>query len=413
GSGQSSDIWHFNTFVGTNAGYNSNMSDNTFVGYAAGYSNVDGACNAILGDFASAFNVSGDHNSIFGHGAGINLIAGNDNTFMGYWAGMGTSGSNSYYNCFFGSEAGKDVSGNSNVMLGRQSGLLNQTGSGNVFVGNQAGYQETGSNKLYISNSTTATPLIYGDFLFNNRYLRINGENLWINNIEASTTNLTIDGNDGYIKQLRFYEAGAYKAGFGWSGSSDYIFLYEGGTNSFSSKGGLIGIRTVSPQAYLHVGLAGEVNATEGGGFILGPTASYNLSMDENEIQARNGTGVASLYLNNYGGNVYAGGTFLGSSDLRLKKDIADVSYGLKDVLKMRSVSFNWKNTKNQHKSMGFIAQELESIFPELVFDDEKGMKSVNYDGIIPILVNSIKEQQNRIEELENDIEEIKKLLIK
>ena len=79
----------------------------------------------------------------------------------------------------------------------------------------------------------------------------------------------------------------------------------------------------------------------------------------------------------------------------------------------MRSVFFNWKNTENQHKSIGFIAQELETIFPELVFDDEKGMKSVNYDGVIPILVNSIKEQQQKIDKLESEIEEIKKLLNK
>ena len=58
-------------------------------------------------------------------------------------------------------------------MLGCETGYNNLHGTGNLFLGYQAGYDETGSNKLYISNSNTATPLIYGDFSTNQ--LVING----------------------------------------------------------------------------------------------------------------------------------------------------------------------------------------------------------------------------------------------
>jgi DUF4097 and DUF4098 domain-containing protein YvlB len=49
-------------------------------------------------------------------------------------------------------------------VIGDQAGYTNATGNGNVFIGYSAGYNEAGSNKLYISNSNTSTPLIYGDF---------------------------------------------------------------------------------------------------------------------------------------------------------------------------------------------------------------------------------------------------------
>jgi hypothetical protein len=57
------------------------------------------------------------------------------------------------------------------VYLGLQSGRLNQTGTGNVFLGHQAGYNESGSNRLYIDNSNTSKPLLYGEFNTNRLYM--------------------------------------------------------------------------------------------------------------------------------------------------------------------------------------------------------------------------------------------------
>ena len=132
--------------------------------------------------------------------------------------------------------------------------------------------------------------------------------------------------------------------------------------------------------------------------------------MDANEIQARLNGAATTLWLNPSGGSVYAGGTYLGSSDIRLKKDVKDLNYGLEEILKLRSVSFNWKNAENIHESIGFIAQEIEPVIQELVFtNEEDGMKSVNYDGVVPVLVNAIKEQQVQIENQQKQID----LLIK
>lgn len=99
-------------------------------------------------------------------------VGGSGSTIYGYQAGKSiykTSNSNT----FIGAQTGFSiVSGQGNTFLGFNSGYLN-TGSGNVFLGRQAGYGETGSNLLYIDNSNTSTPLIWGDFA--NDQLRLNG----------------------------------------------------------------------------------------------------------------------------------------------------------------------------------------------------------------------------------------------
>jgi hypothetical protein len=118
-----------NTLVGIEAGANTTGTYNTFSGYQAGSSNTTGSLNTFSGRRAGYSNTEGQSNTFLGGSAGYSNTTGNYNTAVGYWAGR-----------------------------------LNSTGSGNVFIGYSAGYSENGSNKLYIANSSTNPPLIYGDF---------------------------------------------------------------------------------------------------------------------------------------------------------------------------------------------------------------------------------------------------------
>ena len=92
--------------------------------------------------------------------------------------------------------------------------------------------------------------------------------------------------------------------------------------------------------------------------------------------------------------------TFQSTSDINLKENIETVNNSLNIVSQLRGVTFDWKNT--HQASIGVIAQEVEQILPELVSGGE--IKTVNYNGIIGILVEAIKEQQIRIEKLENKL---------
>nr|WP_321358035.1 DUF1566 domain-containing protein [uncultured Draconibacterium sp.] len=138
-------------FIGTNSGSQISGNEygyNTFVGFQAGRKT-----NGSYWD--------GSGNSFFGHMVGDN----------------NTSGSN---NAAFGKSAlYKNTIGSNNVAIGEEALYENQTGSGNIAIGYRAGRNISGSNKLFIDNSNTDSPLIYGEF--DNNLLRINGT-LNINN---------------------------------------------------------------------------------------------------------------------------------------------------------------------------------------------------------------------------------------
>ena len=105
-------------------------------------------------------------------------------------------------------------------------------------------------------------------------------------------------------------------------------------------------------------------------------------------------------------GTVYSNGGVLTNtnpSDLRLKDNITDISYGLNEILQLRPVSYHWKDDKiNQGVQFGFIAQEVQEVMPEAIkeFGDDVKYLGLEKDAIYATLVKAIQEQQAQIEEL-------------
>lgn len=62
-------------------------------------------------------------------------------------------------------------------------------------------------------------------------------------------------------------------------------------------------------------------------------------------------------------------------------------------------------------RQIGFSAQEVEKLFPEIVMTDARGYKSVDYGRLTPILVEAVKEQQNQINAQQEQINELKKMI--
>ncbi|PID70281.1 hypothetical protein CSB37_02755 [bacterium DOLZORAL124_38_8] len=93
----------------------------------------------------------------------------------------------------------------------------------------------------------------------------------------------------------------------------------------------------------------------------------------------------------------------LASSDQRLKKNIKTIDSALSKVNKLRGVTFDWK--KDNKPSVGFIAQEVEKILPQIVHTDAKGMKSVGYSNITAVLVEAVKELTAENQELKQRLE--------
>jgi hypothetical protein len=137
------------------------------------YSNTTGSYNTAFGNAALNANTTGTYNNAHGKNSLFKNTTGSYNTAYGDAALYTTT------------------TGNYNTALGSAAGGLNSTGSGNVFIGYTAGYNETGSNKLYIDNSDTSSPLIYGDFATN--AVTING-NLTTTGTVTSNSMTSLDG---------------------------------------------------------------------------------------------------------------------------------------------------------------------------------------------------------------------------
>ncbi|MBN2543973.1 tail fiber domain-containing protein, partial [bacterium] len=292
-----SNAGNSNIFVGKGSGlgitpgsYNSALGDsalssnssgvcNTAVGSRALYSNGGGDYNTAIGVAALPDNTSGEYNTAIGNTSLYKTTDGNNNTGVG----VGTLHEN--------------TAGISNTAIGFEAGYSNQEGDRNVFIGYRAGYSETGDDRLYIENSNSDSPLIWGEF-DNNR--------------------VVINGNSGS------------------NGSNRTLF----------------------------------VNGEAGG------TGSWHVD-----------------------------------SDKRLKKNINTISNALARVEQLRGVQFEWEDTKHhaEGKHIGFIAQEVLPILPEVV-DRPGEYFGMQYAPITAVLVEAIKEQQDEIKSLMKQLEEQKDL---
>jgi hypothetical protein len=62
---------------------------------------------------------------------------------------------------------------------------------------------------------------------------------------------------------------------------------------------------------------------------------------------------------------------------------------------------------KDGKQKIGVLAQDIQKVFPELVTTDDKDMLAVNYQGLVPVLINALKEQQSEIDELKEMFKEL------
>jgi hypothetical protein len=88
------------------------------------------------------------------------------------------------------------------------------------------------------------------------------------------------------------------------------------------------------------------------------------------------------------------------TSDIVLKKDVNTFENSLSVISQLRGVNFTWKS--NDKQSIGVIAQELEEVLPQLVSTSDN--KSVNYNGLIGVLIEAVKELSAEVEELKKKI---------
>jgi len=223
--------------------------------------------------------------------------------------------------------------------------------------------------------------------------------------------------------------------------------------SSIYYNGGNVGIGTTSSNSLLHVGSGAICCAGDFAGVNIGnPSGAYVTTSDGTRttymgadgsgygmigtftnhdfvIRANNSekmriatsgnVGIGVVFnpgqkLDIVGGNgrVESGYNWLTNSDVRYKTNITTLTNVLDKITNLRGVSYDLKTDKNivqgQGKQVGFIAQELEKEYPQVVVTDSNGYKSVAYDKMTAVLLQAIKEQQQEIKDLQNQVNILK-----
>ena len=137
----------------------------------------------------------------------------------------------------------------------------------------------------------------------------------------------------------------------------------------------------------LRIDATGEVN-------IL--STSNSTSTSTGSLRLSGGLGVS--------GNIYYSGTLQGVSDINFKEVISELEPSLKDVLNLKCIKYIRKDTKEKEIEIGFIAQEINKLYPEISKIDENGKYTLDYSRFTVILLNCIKELNNKIECLEQKV---------
>ena len=115
--------------------------------------------------------------------------------------------------------------------------------------------------------------------------------------------------------------------------------------------------------------------------------------------------GTVKLAITSTGATITGGATVTGAveatefnatSDITLKEDLVLVSNPLEKISKLSGYTFNWKDTKKE--SVGIVAQEVEAIFPQMVSTGQDGYKRVNYDALIPVMIEAIKDLKRSLD---------------
>jgi hypothetical protein len=188
---------------------------------------------------------------------------------------------------------------------------------------------------------------------------------------------------------------------------------------TLKGNSGYVGVNTRAPVSWLHLNATTDVTTANTTGsygvLVIGSTSGGHIRFDGNEIMARDNASNGTLYLNLDGGTVKAGNVTV-TSDRRLKRNIHKLDYGLADLLRLKPVSYEWRPDMFNlpGTQLGFIAQDVQEILPEVVRADNgeesrvENELSLNVNGILPVVVASVQELARENQSLKKELETLR-----
>jgi hypothetical protein len=235
--------------------------------------------------------------------------------------------------------------------------------------------------------------------------------------VDARTSGITVanfqstNANGGYMTYV--------------GGSTTYIgatlaFLGSGTSSDF----GIVG--TGANNMVFGTSSAEKMRIDSSGNLLVGTTS--NIAANAKIFALGSGVGIAvgyattstayrHLYMNSGDATLYffnptnyaslsPSGAWTNASDARLKKNIVDIKYGLADVLRLQPRSYQMNDVAGDF--VGFVAQELQTVIPEVVTGDPEKQLGVDYGSLVAVAFKAIQEQQALIAQLQADVAALK-----
>ena len=431
-----------NTFLGFRAGYSTTgaADSNTFVGNQSGFNNSSASNNTFVGHYSGFLNTTGDRNTYIGLRAGYSSTTVPDNTFVGHQCGARTTGRENVYvgsktgfrtytstansgarNVLIGYSAGTFItSSDSNTYVGHNAGANTTTGAANSALGSQAGPTSStlrnttsvGANSavncsdcMVLGNGTGTAGVNYhvgigntqpiGNFHVFDMAGGAGSNDIRFEDLpQNDTLDILVYSRDNALGQGRVYYADKHL--FAMNGCTTNFFVphYSTATQNYvcgviQDDGSNVGISTTASNTWTLSGTEAQVSG--------GPTSPSTIKLDVNGLLR-----CATLVV---------------TSDERFKKNITPISNSLDKILKLKGVSYNMRKSLSpqsdfeEGRSIGFLAQEVEKIIPEAIGKDQDGNYGMNYNVIIPVLAEAIKEQQKQLEAKDEKIAQLENRL--
>ncbi|WP_310992762.1 tail fiber domain-containing protein [Aequorivita marina] len=392
------------------AGYGGG-TDNIFMGRGAGWDINTGSYNVAIGTSAATKITTGENNTAVGYNSMEGNTTGERNTAIGRGALLDNkTGSD---NVSIGQASLFNIIGSRNVAVGKSALAALQQGNGNIAIGYGSGHNANFTsgvvtntiligNEVFIPGGNSGPwdyklnigNLVFGNGLDGTEYTVSSG-NIGIG-IPEPVEKLEVEGNIAFSNNTN--DAAILKV------SNRYSHVYDNNL----SLGPQIDAWTLASQegGYETAGIHGNQD------FVMlwcpGDQGRYLRIIDEdnwndNDSDPYN-NGAEVAYIG-------SGGQYFQVSDQNRKEQIKNINAPMEKLKQLNGYTYKYKNTdgkQNVNKTTsGVLAQELYRVFPEAVEINEHGEYFVHYAGIVPLLIEGIKAQQQEIDELKTQRKEI------
>ena len=482
------------------SGLSGNPQGNTVLGIDAGVALTSGGYNTLIGYLSGVAINSGNFNITVGYEAGNNITSGSDNVAIGRGSLNVTNGSNTvavgYFTgalsssanaTYFGTQAGRANQNTGHISIGYQAGFSNTTGQQNTNIGYEAGYSNTtnafrtcigwkagrlntgtgntfignnaGADRANVEGSSTAVGNSAGRYWESGSNTAL-GENAgqYANGTSRYNVMVGREALGGAFGSKSNNVAVGYKSGWAATTGGNNVFVgYEAGVAHTTAQQSTIigyhaGLQITTANNNTLIGHQAGVAVTGAENTLIGTFAGRTLTSGTTNTMVGvgyNGGGVTTGSNNTLIGNAAAASSTsvsneitLGNSsvtslrcavtsitslsDERDKSEIKDLEYGLAFIDALQPREFVWDNrpettvevdedgnetevefysANKGKKDFGFIAQEVRELDNDtlrLVYSENEERLELSYGKLVPILVKAIQELKEEVELLKS-----------